>query len=115
MLPSKTILEVNRKGCAHMLKAKVKAPLKNKAAHSIEVEETEDDNSPGNTARNVSFNVSIISISPESFHPKKVCSLLCCVQFHFNYGFTEGQEYKKESYLLVLQDHHKQIRQHTRR
>jgi hypothetical protein len=79
MLPSKTILEVNRKGHACTLKAKVKAPSKNKAAHSIEVKETEDNDSPGNTARNASFNVSIISISPESFHSKKVCSLLCCV------------------------------------
>jgi len=45
MLPSKTILEVNRKGRTCMLKAKVKAPPKNKAANAIEVEETEDNGS----------------------------------------------------------------------
>src|SRR5258708_30467041 len=115
MLPSKTIPEVNRKGHTCTLKAKVKASPKNKAANAIEVEETEDNDTPGNTARNASFNVSIISISPESFHPKKVCSLLCCVRFHFNYGFTEGQEYEKESYLFVLRDRHKQLRWHTGR
>jgi hypothetical protein len=79
MLPSKTIPEVNRKGYTCMLKVKVKAPPKNKAAHSIKVEETKDNDSPGNTVRNASFNASIISISPESFHLKKVYSLLCCV------------------------------------
>lgn len=107
MLPSKTIPEVNRKGHAHTLKAKAKTttvPPKNKArARTIEVEETEDDDGPGNiTARNASFNASIISISPESFHPKKVRSLLCRTQFHSNQRFTEGQEYEKESHLFVL-------------
>jgi len=69
MLPLKTVLEVNRKGHTCTLKAKAKAPSKNKArAYSIEVKETEDDNSPGNTTQNVSFNPSIISISPKLFH-----------------------------------------------
>ena len=120
MLPSKTIPEVNRKGHTCTLKVKMKmttAPPKKKArACSIEAEETEDDDGAGNiTRRNTSFNVSTISISTDSFHAKKVCSLLCCTGFHFNYSFTEGQKYKKESYLLVLQDRHKQTRQYTRR
>jgi hypothetical protein len=86
MLPSKTIPEVNRKGHTRTLKAKAKmttGPRKNKArARSIEVEETEDNDTTGNiTKRNASFNASITSISPESFHPKKVCSLFMLRDF----------------------------------
>jgi hypothetical protein len=87
MLPSKTIPKVNRKRHTRTLKAKVKmtmAPPNNKArARSVEVEETEDDNSsPRNiTTRNTtnaSSNVSISSTSSfQISHPKKVCSLLC--------------------------------------
>lgn len=89
MLPSKTIPEVNRKGHTRILKAKAKTttgPPKNKSrARSIEVEETEDDDTTGIiTERNTSFNASIASISPESFHPKKVRFLSCRARFHFN-------------------------------
>lgn len=86
MLPSKTIPKVNKKRHAHALKAKAKAkmsraPLKNKAKdHSIEIEDTKDDNHPhDSTIGNKSFNTSIESITTFQFsHPKKVCSLLCC-------------------------------------
>jgi len=95
MLPSKTILEVNRKGHAYILKAKAKittAPPKNKArACSVEAEETKDNDSPHNvTARNASFN---LGISPTSSFQvsnlKKVHSLLCCAQSHLKWDFRK--------------------------
>src|SRR6267154_1819394 len=106
MLPSKTIPEANRKRHARTLKAKAKKtgdPPKNKArGHSIETEETEDDDHPRNST-SASFNVSIESITEFQFsHPKKVCSLLCCAQFHFNQGCRRQKLRKGVRYISFM-------------
>jgi hypothetical protein len=111
MLPSKTIPEVNRKGHTRIPKVKAKltaAPPKTKErAHSVETEETEDDNCSRNiTMRNVSFNASNASISKSptsSFqisNPKKVQYVHFYVVHNFaSIRVLDGQE---ESNLLVL-------------
>ncbi len=111
MLPSKTILEVNRKRHACILKGKAKAkakmtraPPKNKARDcSIEIEETEDDDHPCNdTTGNPSLNASIKSISSFQFsHTKKV---LCYYIMHdfISIRVSEGKNYEEESNLFVL-------------
>ncbi len=107
MLPSKTIPEVNRKGhaCILKVKAKIIMALKNKARDCfIEVEETEDDNSPRNvTVRHVSLNVSITLITSFQFSsPKKVCSLLCHTQFHFNQNSRRQKLQKRVQFICSM-------------
>ena len=107
MLPSKTIPEVNKKRQARMLKAKAKitrAPPKNKTRdHSIEIDETEDDDHPCNGAiGNASLNVSIESISSFQFsHPKKVSCYYIARDF-ISIRVSEGENYEEESNIFLL-------------